>query len=392
MGVELVAKRLEQIKQAGLYRQIRTVDQAAPEILVDGRKAALFCSNNYLGLADHPALKQASAEAVLMAGSSTAASRLVSGTFSLHHQLEQAIADWKRSESVLLFNSGYAANTGVISALAGRGDVVFSDRLNHASIIDGILLSGAKLIRYPHNDLDTLAQQLENHAHGAGLKLIVTDGVFSMDGDIAHLPRLAVLAEQYNALLMVDDAHAGGVLGEQGRGTGELLGVADKVTLQVGTLGKAMGSFGAYVTCSNMIREYLINRSRSFVFSTSLPPAVLAASLAAVKLIQTTEADLLRNKVSEHGVQFRRLLQQQGFLVPDGITPIIPLVVGSAEITTQFSARLLDEGIFVQGIRPPTVPRGTSRLRCTVMATHTEQQIESAVSSIVKIGKELGVI
>lgn len=392
MGVELIAKRLDQIKQAGLYRHIRTVDQASAEILVDGQKAALFCSNNYLGLADHPALKQASAEAVLMSGSSTAASRLVSGTFALHYQLEQAIADWKRSESVLLFNSGYAANTGVISALAGRGDVVFSDRLNHASIIDGILLSGAKLVRYPHNDLDTLAQQLENHAHGAGLKLIVTDGVFSMDGDIAPLPRLSMLAEQHNALLMVDDAHAGGVLGGQGRGTGELFGVADKVAIQVGTLGKAMGSFGAYVACSKIIREYLINRSRSFVFSTSLPPAVLAASLAAVRLVQTTEGQLLRNKVHAHGVKFRSLLQQQGFQVPDGVTPIIPLVVGNAEVTTQFSARLLDEGIFVQGIRPPTVPRGTSRLRCTVMATHTEQQIESAVSSIAKIGKELGVI
>lgn len=390
MSLEVLEQRLDTVRSAGLYRKLRQLDSTGASVQVDGSQAVLFCSNNYLGLAEHPALAQAAAEAAQQFGSSSAASRLVSGNMSLHQQLEDAVSAWKGTETALLFNSGYAANTGIIAALAGRGDVIYSDRLNHASIIDGALLSGARLVRYPHNDPQTLGGLLEKQKHG--LKLIVTDGVFSMDGDCAPLKQIAELSEQHGALLMVDDAHAGGVLGQQGRGTVDLYGVADKVAVQMGTFGKALGSFGAYVACSGPVREYLINRARSFIFSTSLPPAVLGASLAAVKLMQTEEGDLLRKRVAENGHLLRQLLQQEGLLVPDGSTPIIPLVVGGAEQTLAFSERLLQAGLFVQGIRPPTVPKGTSRLRCTVMASHSTEQIRFAAAAILQVGRELGVI
>lgn len=390
MGVKLLAQRLEQLQQLQLYRRMRQLDRTSPQVKVAGKSALLFCSNNYLGLSEHPVLAQAAADAALQYGTSSAASRLVSGNLPLHDALEQAVAVWKGTETALLFNSGYAANTGCIAALCGRSDTIFSDRLNHASIIDGALLSGARLVRYPHNDTQALARLLEQH-QDKGLQLIVSDGVFSMDGDCAPLRELADLAEQYQALLLVDDAHAGGVLGRQGRGSVDLYGVADQVTIQMGTFGKALGSFGAYVACSDLVRDYLINKARSLIFSTSLPPAVLAASLAAVRLMQTDEGEQLRRQVSEHGRLLRSLLQQEGLQVPEGITPIIPLVVGDAETTNRFSTRLLEERVFVQGIRPPTVPAGTSRLRCTVMANHTPEQIRCAAATIARVGRELGV-
>lgn len=390
MGVKLLAQRLEQLQQQQLYRRMRQLDRTSPQVKVAGKSALLFCSNNYLGLAEHPVLAQAAADAAVQYGTSSAASRLVSGNMPLHDALEQAVAAWKGTEAALLFNSGYAANTGCIAALCGRGDTIFSDRLNHASIIDGALLSGARLVRYPHNNTLALARLLEQH-QGKGLQLIVSDGVFSMDGDCAPLRELADLAEQYQALLLVDDAHAGGVLGRQGRGSVDLYGVADRVTIQMGTFGKALGSFGAYVACSDLVRDYLINKARSLIFSTSLPPAVLAASLTAVQLMQTDEGEQLRRQVAEHSRLLRSLLQQEGLQVSEGITPIIPLVVGDAETTNRFSTRLLEEGIFVQGIRPPTVPVGTSRLRCTVMANHTPEQIRCAAATIARVGRELGV-
>lgn len=389
MPLQLLSQRLEKIHHDGLYRSLRSVERTTPLVSVEGQQALLFCSNNYLGLAEHPALAQAAADAALQYGTSSAASRLVSGNQPLHDALEAKLAVWKGTETALLFNSGYAANTGIIAAVAGRGDVIFSDRLNHASIIDGALLSGARLVRYPHNDTLALARLLEQH-QGDGLRLIVTDGVFSMDGDIAPLQGIADLAEQHQALLMVDDAHAGGVLGQQGRGSVDFCGIAGRVAIQMGTFGKALGSFGAYAACSGLVREYLINRSRSLIFSTSLPPAVLAASAAAVDLMQTEQGQQLRQQLAENGTLLRSLLQQAGCKVPDGSTPIVPILVGDAETTTRFSARLLQEGLFVQGIRPPTVPKGTSRLRCTVMASHSPDQIQQAAAAIVRVGRELG--
>jgi 8-amino-7-oxononanoate synthase len=334
---------------------------------------------------------KASIQATEQYGTSSAASRLVSGTMDLHEMLEAAVAGFKSTEAALIFNNGYAANTGIIAAVAGRSDVIFSDRLNHASIIDGARLSGARLIRYPHNDHAALGLLMKNN-RGSGRALIVTDGVFSMDGDIAPLRELADLKHSFDALLMVDDAHGSGVLGDQGKGTAELLQVTDEVDINMGTFGKAMGSFGAYAAVSVELRELLINRARSFIFSTSLPPSVLAASMAAIDVVRSPEGKRLREQLKANAEHFRSLLKQAGFTLPDGSTQIIPILTGEAETTMRFSEILLAEGIFAQGIRPPTVPAGSCRLRCTVMSTHSIQDLEWAADRIKAVGRQLGVI
>ena len=386
-----IQSELEEITRQGLLRSTRLVSgRQTARVACNGRDVLLLCSNNYLGLADHPTLAAASIAAIQQYGTSSGASRLVSGTMELHEQLEGAVAAFKKSEAALIFNSGHAANTGIIPALVGRGDVVFSDRLNHASIIDGILLSGARLVRYRHNDYQQLGMLMEKHAKGRSL--IVSDGVFSMDGDIAPLAELVLLKHKHGALLMVDDAHGCGVLGNQGRGSAELLGVGSEVDIQMGTFGKALGSFGAYAAVSTELRELLINRARSFIFSTSLPPAVLAASLAAIELVQSPEGDLLRAQLSANTSFFRDSLTEVGFSIPDGFTQIVPIVIGSADTTMKFSEALLAEGVFAQGIRPPTVPVGTSRLRFTLMATHTRADLAGAVERIFQVGRQLGVV
>ena len=281
--------------------------------------------------------------------------------------------------------------TGIIAALVGRGDVIFSDRLNHASIIDGALLSSARLIRYPHNDAAALEALLKRH-RGPGRALIVTDAVFSMDGDVAPLGELVELKKAYNALLMVDDAHGSGVLGEGGSGTAELLGVSAGVDILMGTFGKALGSFGAYAALSAELRALLVNRARSFIFSTSLPPSVLGASLAALKIVASPEGRRLREDLTANAECLRSLLSGAGFQLPEGMTQIIPVLTGEAHTTMRFSELLLSEGIFAQGIRPPTVPAGACRLRCTVMATHTRQDLAWAADRITSVGKGLGVI
>jgi glycine C-acetyltransferase len=309
----------------------------------------------------------------------------------LHEALEARIASFKRTEAALLFNSGYAANTGVIPAIVGKGDVIFSDRLNHASIVDGALLSRARLVRYPHNDVASLRRLLAG-TEPAGRRLIVSDGVFSMDGDLASLADLVKLKKEFGALLMVDDAHGTGVLGETGRGSAELFNVMAEIDIQMGTFGKALGSFGAYIAASREIVDYLVNRARSFIFSTALPPAVLAASLAALDLVDSEEGARLRKRVADNTDLFRSALQEAGFSTMASETQIIPLFVGDAGPTMEFSQQLLAEGIFVQGIRPPTVPAGSCRLRCTVMATHTMEELAWAAETIKRIGKRLGVV
>lgn len=351
----------------------------------------MLCSNNYLGLADHPKLSQAAVEATESFGTSSGASRLVSGTMELHEELESEVARFKQTEAALLFNSGYAANTGIIAALAGRGDVIFSDRLNHASIVDGALLSGARLVRYPHRDHGALARLLVKQ-RGSGRCLIVTDGVFSMDGDIAPLRELVELKSAHDALIMIDDAHGTGVLGPDGKGTAEFYGVMQDIDIHMGTFGKALGSFGAYAAVSRELLELLVNRARSFIFSTSLPPAVLAASLAALKLVQSLEGKVLMQRLLSNASLFRGLLHDAGFSLGPGITPIVPLMTSDAEVTMRFSEMLLEEGIFAQGIRPPTVPAGACRLRCTVMATHTVEDLTWAAERIRLVGQRLGVI
>jgi 8-amino-7-oxononanoate synthase len=387
-----VAEELQQIRAKGLYRTTRLVGgRQSSRVLLEGREVLMLCSNNYLGLADHPALTRASVAATEQYGTSSGASRLVSGTMELHHLLEAAVARFKGTGAALVFNSGYSANTGIIAALAGRGDVIFSDRLNHASIVDGALLSGARLVRYPHNDPAALALLMERH-RGRGRCLIVTDGVFSMDGDIAPLGELVGLKEAHGALLMVDDAHGSGVLGSCGRGSAELLDVMAGVDIQMGTFGKALGSFGAYAALSAELRELLVNRARSFIFSTSLPPAVLAASLAAVELVQSAEGRALRERLSANAALFRGLLHDAGLDTGSGSTQIVPVMSGDAGITMRFSEQLLEQGIFVQGIRPPTVPAGACRLRCTVMATHTPDDLTWAAGRIAADARKLGVV
>ncbi|AJE02584.1 8-amino-7-oxononanoate synthase [Geobacter pickeringii] len=387
-----IADELEELRRQGLHRRLRLVaGSQGSRVTVAGREVLLLCSNNYLGLADHPRLKEAAVRATERFGTGSGASRLVSGTMELHEALEERLARFKGTEAALLFNSGYAANSGIIPALAGKGDVIFSDRLNHASIVDGALLSRAKFVRYPHNDVAALRRLLEANPT-TGRRLIVTDGVFSMDGDVAPLRELAALKREFGALLMVDDAHGTGVLGGGGRGSGEMLGVAQEIDLQMGTLGKALGSFGAYVAASRELVEYLVNRARSFIFSTSLPPAVLAAALAAIGLVDSPEGEELRRRLDRNARLFREAAAGAGFDTMGSATQIVPLFVGGAEEAMTFTARLLDKGIFAQGIRPPTVPAGTCRLRCTFMATHGEEEILRAVGVMERVGRDLGVV
>ena len=391
--MQTFAKELDDMRAEGLFRSLRQLEGGqSSRVILDGREVLLLCSNNYLGLADHPILKSATISAVKRYGVGSGASRLVSGNMELHAELEKRIAAFKGTESALVFNSGYAANTGILSAIAGRGDVIFSDRLNHASIVDGALLSRAKIVRYPHNDMAALRRLLEETAVGTGRRIIVTDGVFSMDGDLAALPELASLKTEFGAMLMVDDAHGTGVLGENGRGSSELCGVMDQVDIHMGTLGKALGSFGAYAAAAGETIDYLINRARSFIFSTSLPPAVLAASIAAIDLVDSPAGAGLRLALSNNVTRFKLALRAAGFDTMGSETQIVPVFVGSATQTMEFSRLLIEEGVFIQGIRPPTVPAGSCRLRCTIMATHTANELDQAVSAIKAVGISLGVI
>lgn len=381
---------IDRISRSGLYRSLLTIEPAANgRATINGKDAILLCSNNYLGLADHPALKKASIEAINRYGSGSGASRLVSGNMELHEILEARIAAFKGAEAAILFNSGYSANIGTIQAIAGRGDTIFSDRLNHASIVDGAVLSRARLVRYPHNDHQALRALLEKDK-SAGRRLIVTDGLFSMDGDIAPLKELAAIKQEFNALLMVDEAHSASVMGHHGRGSADLLGVTEQIDIQMGTLGKGLGSVGAYVAGAGKMIEYLMNSSRSFIFSTSLPPSVLAASIAAIDIATSAEGDELRSRLESNRRLFAGILEKAGLDTLGSRTQIIPIMIGGAAETMEFSRALLEEGIFVQGIRPPTVPAGSCRLRCTVMAVHTREDLEFAAETIVSTGKRLG--
>lgn len=383
---------IDRLTRSGLYRSLQSIEPSANgRATIAGKEAILLCSNNYLGLADHPALKKAALNAVSRYGTGSGASRLVSGNLELHERLEKRIAAFKGAEAAILFNSGYSANTGTIQAVVGRGDTIYSDRLNHASIVDGALLSRARLVRYPHNDHQALRTLLEKDRN-SGRRLIVTDGVFSMDGDIAPLKELAALKKEFNALLMVDDAHATAVMGRHGRGSADLLGVSGDIDIQMGTLGKGLGSFGAYVAGSRELIEYLMNSSRSFIFSTSLPPAALAASITAIEIATSAEGDDLRSRLEANRGLFAGLLETAGLNTMGSRTQIIPVMVGEAAETMNFSRALLEEGIFVQGIRPPTVPAGSCRLRCTVMAVHTPADLEVAADRIICVGRKLGLL
>jgi 8-amino-7-oxononanoate synthase len=384
-----VAEQLGELRARGLHRRLRQVDgPQGPQVLLGGRPVLLLCSNNYLGLADHPLVREAAAEAAMRWGAGAGASRLISGTMEPHLQLEASLAEFKGYESALLFGSGYLANTGVIAALAGEGEVVFSDELNHASIVDGCRLSRAETFVYRHGDLDHLAWGLREA--GARASLIVSDGVFSMDGDIAPLPGLLDLARRHGCRLMVDEAHATGAIGPWGRGSVAAAGLSGEVDVVVGTLGKALGSYGAYVCTRAETVDFLVNTARPFIFSTAPAPPAIAAAAAALELLQSQPKRV--EQLQANGATLRSALAAEGLETGSSRTQIVPVEVGEAARTMALCERLLERGVFAQGIRPPTVPAGSSRLRFTVMATHRSDELEQAARLVGAAARELGVV
>ncbi|MBI2180822.1 MAG: 8-amino-7-oxononanoate synthase, partial [Deltaproteobacteria bacterium] len=361
MGVNFVESELERLKETGLYRKLRRVDgDQGSTLVLDGREVINFSSNNYLGLANHPALGEAAKAAIDRYGCGSGASRLISGNMTLHEELESKIAEFKGTEAALVFNSGFQLNTGVVSTLVGEGDAVFSDALNHASIVDGCRLSRAKVAIYGHLDMNHLEGELKRSS-SARRKLIVTESLFSMDGDEAPLADIVGLAQRHGAMVMVDEAHATGVYEPNGAGLIAKLGLGEGVFVQMGTLGKALGGFGAYIAGSKALRDLLINRCRSFIFTTSLPPAVMAMAIAAIGLVEREPER--RQALRGNSAALRGGLASLGYVMGGSRSQILPLIVGDAQRCMKLSQRLLDRGVFAQGIRPPTVPPGTSRLR-----------------------------
>ncbi|MFZ5643710.1 MAG: 8-amino-7-oxononanoate synthase [Bacillota bacterium] len=378
------------LKEKNLYRIMKTIDgPSTSRTIVDGRNCILLSSNNYLGLTEHPEIKKAFIEAVKKWGAGSGASRLISGNLRPHMELEKEIARFKRTESAIVFNTGYMANIGVITALAEKGDIVISDQLNHASIIDGCRLSGSEIRVYRHKDMAHLKDILRC-SRGYRRRLIITDGVFSMDGDIAPLPEIVALAGEFNALVMVDDAHATGVLGHRGSGTAEYFGLEGKIAVQMGTLSKALGNCGAYVAGNPELIDYLRNKARSFIFSTSLPPAVVGASIAAVKILER-HPEIIK-KLWANADYLRAGLKNLGYSVLSDETPIIPILTRDESRTLQLGMSLLDKGVFAPAIRPPTVPPGTCRIRVTVMASHSTDDLDEALDAFEKAGRETGII
>ena len=381
-----VEQVLEEVRAAGLFRQLRVIDSAAgPRVALDGREVLLLCSNDYLGLAGHPDLRAAAARAAERWGAGAGASPLVSGHTALHARLEEELAAFKGSEACLLFGSGFLANTGVIAALAGRGDVVLSDALNHASIVDGCRLARAETVVYPHADLGALEAALARAPDGRAV--IATDAVFSMDGDLAPLEGIVALARRHGARVVVDEAHATGVVGPGGRGLVAALGLEREVDVVVGTLGKALGSYGAFVCCDTTIADFLVNRARTLIFSTALPPPAVGAALEALRLLRSEPGLVARAQGNARVL--RAELAGHGFAVEPGAMPIVPLVAGAPEAATALCEASLRRGAFAQAIRPPTVPEGSSRLRIVSTAAHSEADLREAADAFAAAAREL---
>lgn len=428
-----IEQRLAELERLGLTRSLRVISgPQGPRVTLDGEPVLLLCSNNYLGLADHPRVREAAADAALQLGAGAGASRLVSGTMTIHTRLERRLAEFHRAQACVLFGSGYLANIGAIGALAGRGDTIYSDELNHASIIDGCRGSRATVVVYRHRDvehLDWLLRREEGESHGGGggsaggrdvarpsgggggsssgglddgragggreaarpsggRKLIVTDAVFSMDGDVAPLEQIVELARRHGARTLVDEAHAIGALGPDGRGAVAQAGLEGEVDVVMGTLGKALGSYGAYACASEEMVRYLINTARPLIFSTAPPPPAIAAALAALELLgeEPTRVQRLRRNART----LRRALAAEGIAMEDMEMHIVPVIVGDERAAMSLCGAALEHGVFAQAIRPPTVAPGSSRLRLTAMATHTEQELREAACTIAWAARELG--
>jgi glycine C-acetyltransferase len=394
-----IADELADLRAKHLYRALRVMSSAqGPEVVVDGRACISFSSNDYLGLTHHPRLRAAALAAIESYGAGSGAVRTIAGTMSLHQELEATLAGFKHTEAVLTFPSGFSANTAVIPAITGEADLIVGDSLNHASIIDGMRLSKAPRVIYPHADVAALraalaAARRDGRADGGGahrLILVVTDGVFSMDGDIAPLPGIVAAAEEVGAAVMVDDAHASGVLGSAGRGTVDHFGLHGRVAIQVGTLSKAVGVLGGYVAGSQDLHDLLVQRARPFLFSTSAPPAVVAACLEAIHVLE--EEPELHERLWANTRRFKAELARLGFDTGVSETPITPVMMGDSALAGCFSDRLFDEGVFAQPIVFPTVALDKARIRTIVTAAHTDTHIDQALAVFDRIGHELGLI
>src|SRR2546423_1165717 len=387
---QFLVDELDQVRQQGLFRHLRVLGSAHDtDVVVDGRHVLNLSSNNYLGLTTHPRLKAAMIEATQAWGAGSGAVRTIAGTMTVHEELERRLADFKHTEASLVFQSGFTANLGVLQSLVKEGDVIISDELNHASIIDGIRLSKAERSIFKHRDLEDLERHLEKH-RDKRVKLVVTDGVFSMDGDIAPLAGIVERAERFGALVMVDDAHASGVLGKNGRGSVNHFGLDGRVDLQMGTLSKAIGVLGGYVAAPQPVRDFLIHRARPFLFSTSHPPGVAAACIAAIDVLLAEPERI--DRLWKNTAPFKAGLKRIGFETGASATPITPVIVGKGSVAMERCDRLLGLGGSAQGLGHPTVTGGRGPMRTIVTSVHTDQQLDRALEAFEKGGKELGVI
>ena len=389
--MEFLQKKVQELKEQGLYKELVTLEGPSDaECIINGKKVINLSSNNYLGFANHPRLKNAAIEAIEKYGAGAGAVRPIIGNMKIHDDLEKLLAEFKREEAVLAFQSGFNCNAGVIQALTDKGDLIISDQLNHASIIDGTRLSKADKAVFQHSDMADLERVLKEKRNNYNNVLIITDGVFSMDGDIAKLPEIVALAEKYNCLTYVDDAHSSGVLGESGRGTVDHFKLHGRVDVAMGTLSKAIGVVGGYVAGKKVTIDWLKNRGRPFLFSTGLPPAAVGAAIEAVKMLM--ESTEYTDKLWANAKHFKEGLGKLGYNIGHSETPITPIIIGDEAKTLEFSKKLFENGLFSGPIVFPTVPKGTGRVRCMVTAGHTTEQLDRAVKICEKVGKEMGII
>jgi glycine C-acetyltransferase len=391
--LQYVSEQLTELRDKGVAPRLRVLEGEQKTVCTfDGKEVINLASNNYLGLTTHKALRRAAIEAVRKLGVGAGAVRTIAGTMQLHMELEEQIARFKNVEACVVFQSGFTANAGTVSAVLGKEDLIISDELNHASIIDGARLSRATIKVFKHKDVKDCERILQEHASFSGKKLIITDGVFSMDGDIAPLPELCALAEKYNCIMMVDDAHASGVLGRGGRGTVDHLNCHGRVHIQVGTLSKAIGAMGGYVCGSRDLIDFLYLRARPFLFSTSHPPATAASCQAAFTILESDEGERLVKKLWANTKYFKRELKKRGFQFKASETPIIPIHVGDAAKAFEFSKKLFAAGVFAPAVGFPTVAEGKARLRAIVSAAHKRHELLRAAEILAEVGKPLGII
>ena len=388
--LSFLGAELDSLKQQGLYRQLRVLDgEQQPKATFDQRNVVNLSSNNYLGLTTHPRLREAALEATRRLGVGSGSVRSIAGTMAIHMELERRLAAFKNTEAVVVFQSGFAANAGTVAAVLTRGDVVVSDELNHASIIDGSRLSRATIKVFPHKDVDAARRVLQD-LPSTQRKLLITDGVFSMDGDLGALPELCALAEEFNCIMMVDDAHASGVFGRNGRGTIDHFGMHGRVDIQVGTLSKAVGALGGYVAGSRTLIDFLYHCARPFLFSTSHPPGVAAACIAALDVLE--QEPQIIERLWDNTRFFKAGLEALGFDTGLSRSPITPVIVGEGALAMKLSDRLFEEGVFAQGIAFPTVARDKARVRTIVTAAHTRDELQFALDVFARVGRQLGII